>query len=141
MAISFNGLVGITFPDGTVQNTAYTGGGGGSGTVTSVSVAPANGLAGVVTNPTTAPTITLSTTVTGVLSGNGSAISAATGTELTSAIGANPVSFATTATSASNATNATNVNGGGAINATPIGNITPSTVSATQFIGLSGGSF
>lgn len=47
------------------------------GTVTSVSVATANGFAGSVANPTTTPAITLSTTVTGVLKGNGTAISAA----------------------------------------------------------------
>ena len=52
-------------------------GGGGSGTVTSVSVATANGLAGSVATSTTTPAITLSTTVTGVLKGNGAAISAA----------------------------------------------------------------
>jgi len=54
------------------------GGGGGTGTVTSVSVVTANGLAGSVANPTTTPSITLSTTVTGILKGNGTAISAAT---------------------------------------------------------------
>lgn len=54
--------------------------GGGSGTVSSVSVATANGLAGNVANPTTTPAITLSTTVTGILSGNGTAISAASTT-------------------------------------------------------------
>jgi hypothetical protein len=54
-----------------------SGGGGGSGTVTSVSVVTANGLAGTVANPTTTPAITLSTTVTGVLKGNGTTISAA----------------------------------------------------------------
>jgi hypothetical protein len=52
-------------------------GGGGSGTVTSVSVVNANGLSGSVANATTTPTITLSTTVTGLLKGNGTAISAA----------------------------------------------------------------
>lgn len=55
------------------------GGGGGSGTVTSVSVATANGLAGTVANPTTTPAITLRTTVTGLLKGNGTSISAAAG--------------------------------------------------------------
>lgn len=59
---------------------AVGGGGGGSGTVTTVSVVSANGLAGTVANPTTTPAITLSTTVTGVLQGNGTAISAATTT-------------------------------------------------------------
>jgi hypothetical protein len=49
-----------------------------SGTVTSVSVVSANGLAGTVANATTTPAITLSTSITGVLKGNGTAISAAT---------------------------------------------------------------
>jgi hypothetical protein len=50
----------------------------GSGTVTSVSVVSANGLAGTVATSTTTPAITLSTTITGLLKGNGTAISAAT---------------------------------------------------------------
>ena len=48
------------------------------GTVTSVSVTSANGFAGTVANPTSTPAITLSTTVTGVIKGDGTAISAAT---------------------------------------------------------------
>lgn len=59
--------------DGTWATVAATGG----GTVTSASVVSANGLAGTVANPTTTPAITLSTTVTGLLKGNGTAISAA----------------------------------------------------------------
>ena len=50
----------------------------GAGTVTTVSVVLANGLAGSVANASTTPAITLSTSVTGVLKGNGTAISAAT---------------------------------------------------------------
>ena len=50
----------------------------GSGTVTSVSVVSANGLAGTVATETTTPAITLSTSITGVLKGNGTALSAAT---------------------------------------------------------------
>jgi hypothetical protein len=50
----------------------------GSGTVTSVSVVSANGLAGTVANATTTPAITLSTSITGVLKGDGTALSAAT---------------------------------------------------------------
>ena len=50
---------------------------GGSGGVSTVSVVSANGFAGTVANPTTTPAITLQTTVTGVLKGNGTAISAA----------------------------------------------------------------
>lgn len=52
--------------------------GTGSGTVTTVSVVSANGLAGTVATATTTPALTLSTTVTGVIKGNGTAISAAT---------------------------------------------------------------
>lgn len=58
--------------DGTWQVVA------GTGTVTSVSVTSNNGFAGTVSNATTTPAITLSTTVTGVLKGDGTAISAAT---------------------------------------------------------------
>ena len=57
--------------------TACGSGGGGSGTVTLVSIASANGLAGTVATATTTPAITLSTTITGLLKGNGTAISAA----------------------------------------------------------------
>ncbi len=65
------------------------------GTVTSVSVASANGLSGSVVNPTTTPTISLSTTATGVLKGNGTAISAATaGTDYQA-----PITLTTTGTS------------------------------------------
>lgn len=46
-----------------------------AGTVTTVSVVSANGLAGTVATATTTPAITLSTTSTGLLSGNGTAIS------------------------------------------------------------------
>jgi len=49
----------------------------GTGTVTSVSVVSANGLAGTVATATTTPAITISTSITGVLKGNGTAISAA----------------------------------------------------------------
>ena len=49
-----------------------------SGTVTSVSVVSANGFAGTVATATTTPAITLTTSITGLLKGNGTAISAAT---------------------------------------------------------------
>ena len=48
-----------------------------SGTVTSVSVVSANGFAGTVATATTTPAITLTTSITGVLKGNGTAISVA----------------------------------------------------------------
>ena len=50
----------------------------GSGTVTSASVVSANGFAGTVATSTTTPAITLSTSITGIIKGNGTALSAAT---------------------------------------------------------------
>lgn len=65
---------------------------GTSGTVQSVSVVSANGFAGTVANATTTPAITLTTSITGLLKGNGSAISAATaGTDYQAAISATGV--------------------------------------------------
>lgn len=56
----------------------YSGlGSAGSGTVTSLSIITANGFAGTVATSTTTPAVTLTTTVTGILQGNGTAISAA----------------------------------------------------------------
>ena len=62
-AITFVG--GQTFP------------GAGVGSVTSASVVSANGFAGTVATATSTPAITISTSITGVLKGNGTAISAA----------------------------------------------------------------
>lgn len=50
----------------------------GGGTVSTVAVATANGLAGTSDGNASAPTLTLTTTVAGVLKGNGEVISAAT---------------------------------------------------------------
>lgn len=79
-AMLFMGSDGETYP---VEGSEITGRlfvdvPGGSGTVTSVSVVSANGLAGTVATATTTPAITLSTTITGILKGNGTAISAVT---------------------------------------------------------------
>ena len=49
---------------------------GSGGTVTTVSVASANGFAGTVANATTTPAITISTSITGLLYGNGTALAA-----------------------------------------------------------------
>jgi len=65
------------------------------GTVESVAVASSNGFAGTVATSTTTPVITLSTSVSGVLKGNGTAISAATaGTDYQA-----PITLTTTGTS------------------------------------------
>jgi hypothetical protein len=55
---------------------------GSGGSVTTVSVVPANGFAGTVANPTTTPALTLSTSVTGVLYGNGTGLTAATAAQI-----------------------------------------------------------
>jgi hypothetical protein len=68
-----NGTSAGTWDSAYSQTTA-----GGSGTVTSVSVVNANGFNGTVATNTSTPAITISTTITGMLKGNGTAISAAT---------------------------------------------------------------
>jgi hypothetical protein len=60
----------------TVGNGSWQAAAGG-GTVTSASVVTANGLAGTVATATTTPAITLTTSVTGIVKGNGTALSAA----------------------------------------------------------------
>lgn len=63
----------------TINGSAISLGGSVSvGTVTSASVVTANGFAGTVANATTTPAITLTTSVTGMVKGNGTALSAAT---------------------------------------------------------------
>jgi len=62
---------GLSFTGGTLTAT------GSGGTVTTVSVVSANGFAGTVATASSTPAITLSTTVSGILQGNGTAISAA----------------------------------------------------------------
>jgi hypothetical protein len=81
--------------DGTSGQALVTDGSGvlsfssvGSGTVTAVSVASTNGFAGTSSGGAT-PALTLSTSITGVLKGNGTAISAATaGTDYVAPSGA-----------------------------------------------------
>lgn len=86
---------GITITSNATGVTIAASGGSGSGTVTSVSVATGNGFAGTVANPATTPAITISTTVTGLLIGNGTAISAAVaGVDYQA-----PISLTTTGTS------------------------------------------
>ena len=75
-----------TFVGNTLNIPQYSG--GGSGTVTSVSVVTANGFAGSVATNTTTPAITISTTITGLIKGNGTSISAATaGTDYLTSVG------------------------------------------------------
>ena len=59
----------------------------GIGTVTSVSVVSANGFAGTIANPTSTPAITLSTSITGPLKGNGTALQAAAASDISGLYG------------------------------------------------------
>jgi hypothetical protein len=60
-----------TYPSFTIAATGL------GGTVTSVSVVSANGFAGTVSTATSTPSITISTSITGLIKGNGTALSAA----------------------------------------------------------------
>ena len=74
LAVSAAGTVGQVLTSGGAGAPTWTTDGGG--TVTAVSVVSANGLAGTSSGGAT-PALTLSTTVTGVVKGNGTALSAA----------------------------------------------------------------
>ena len=81
-----------------------------AGTVTSVSVVSANGLAGTVATATTTPAITLSTTITGLLKGNGTAISAAvSGTDYAPATSGSSILYGNAAGGFNNVTIGTGV--------------------------------
>ena len=85
----------LPIADGTANQALVTDGAGvlsfastGTGTVTAVSVSSTNGFAGTSSGGAT-PALTLSTSITGVLKGNGTAISAATaGTDFVAPSGA-----------------------------------------------------
>lgn len=62
----------------TTNGSSVSWGSAGTGTVTSVSVSSANGFSGTVATNTSTPAITIQTSITGLLKGNGTAISAAT---------------------------------------------------------------
>jgi len=117
------------------------GGGGGSGTVTSVSVVSTNGFAGSVATSTVTPAITLKTTVTGLLLGNGTSVSAATaGTDYQA-----PITLTTTGTSGAATFSGGTLNipqysgGGGSVSLTA-GNtgivVSPSPITGTGTISL-----
>ena len=126
--------------DGTFSNTgalktALTG--VGSGTVTTVSVVSANGLAGTVATASTTPAITLSTSISGVLKGNGTAISAATaGTDYVLPGGA----LGTPSSGTLSSCTVDGTNGVGYINAPQSTNTTVAATDAGKHIYFTGGS-
>src|SRR6185437_13589316 len=101
-ALSGSEVVPVDSPngDGTFTTSRTTTGGiaalvNSAGSVTNVSITDAHGLAGTVINPTTTPDITLSTTVTGIVKGDGTSFSAAApGTDYQS-----PITLTTTGSS------------------------------------------
>jgi len=119
---------GLTFAGGTLAATA-----GGGGTVTDVSVVSANGFAGTVATSTTTPAITLSTSVTGLLKGNGTAVSAAvSGTDYAPATSGNSVLYGNGSGGFSNVSIGANMTfSGGVLNA----NATTSIVGSPGYYG------
>lgn len=77
LTLTTTGTSGAATLVGNTLNIPNYASGGGSGTVTTVSVVSANGFAGTVATATSTPAITISTSISGVLKGNGTAISAA----------------------------------------------------------------
>lgn len=122
--------------DGTLSATG--GGGTDSGSVTSVSITPANGFTGTVTNSTSTPAITIATTVSGLLKGNGTAISAASaGTDYQVPITLTTTGTSGAATFVNNVLNIPQYSGGGggggitSVVATANSGITAATVGGT----------
>jgi hypothetical protein len=110
------------------------------GTVTSVSVVSANGFAGTVATATTTPAITLTTSITGILKGNGTAISAATsGTDYAPATSGTSILYGNGAGGFSNVTIGTGVAFvGGTLSATGTGG-TVTNVSGTSPVSVATG--
>jgi hypothetical protein len=119
---------------GAWPNQTIAASGGGSGTVTSVSVVSANGFAGTVATDTTTPAITLSTSITGVLKGNGTAISVASaGTDYQAPITLTTTGTSGAATFVSNTLNIPQYSGGGS------GTVTSVDATVPTFLSVSGG--
>ena len=138
LAVSAAGTLGQVLTSGGAGAPTWATDGGG--TVTTVSVVSANGLAGTVATATTTPAITLSTTITGLLKGNGTAISAAaSGTDYAPATSGTSILYGNGAGGFSNVTIGTGVAfSAGTLSATGSGG-TVTSVTGTAPVVSSGG--
>jgi len=112
-----------------------------SGTVSSVSVVAINGFAGTVANSTTTPAISLSTSVSGLLKGNGTAISAAiSGTDYAPATSGTSILYGNGTGGFSNVAIGSGVSfAGGTLSATGSGGtVTSVAASVPAFLSVSG---
>ena len=111
---------------------------GTTGTVSTVSVVSANGFAGSVANATTTPAITLTTSISGVLKGNGTAISAATaGTDYLAPPSGTSILKANSGGALANAVAGTDyVAPGGALGTPSSGTLSSCTVDGTNAVGF-----
>jgi len=138
LAVSAAGTLGQVLTSGGAGTPTWAA--AATGTVTSVSVVSANGLAGTVATATTTPAITLSTTITGLLKGNGTAISAAaSGTDYAPATSGTSILYGNGAGGFSNVTIGTGVAfAAGTLSATGSGG-TVTSVTGTAPVVSSGG--
>lgn len=122
---------GTTTITGTYPNFSISSADQYTGTVTGVSVVSANGLAGSATTGAT-PAITLSTTVNGMVKGNGTALSAATaGSDYQAPITLTTTGTSGAATFVSNTLNIPQYSGGGGGTVTSVSVVTANGVSGT----------
>lgn len=121
------------------NGTAWINSSGGAGSVTSVSVVSANGFAGTVATATSTPAITLSTSITGLVKGNGTAISAAvSGTDYAPATSGSSILYGNGAGGFSSVTVGSGLSfTTGTLSATNAGTVT--SVTATSPVASTGG--
>jgi hypothetical protein len=145
----------LYFKDSTNTVSVLASTAGASGTVQSVAVTAANGFNGTVSNATTNPNITLTTTVTGILKGNGTAMSAASagidyapatsGSAILKGNGSGGFSSATSGTDYAPATSGTSIlkgNGSGGFSAATAGvDYAPATTTTSILYGNGSGGF
>jgi plastocyanin len=124
--LKYNGSIWINDVDA-------TSGGSGVGTVTNVSITAANGFAGTVATSSSTPAIAITTSITGLLKGNATAVSAAVaGTDYQAPITLTTVGSSGAATFSSNTLNIPQYSGGATL-FTGLTDVTTAGQSVDQF--------